>query len=143
VIKHFLWTIGGAVAFWSPIVVVFAAGRTNANLVAANVLAVVGILLCFVVRRRFYPLEHQSLWMLAGIYFYGPPLLSTATTFANGGFAQMHGWSDVGWLLFACVFPPIQLLLAATSGLLPSVLLATIILGAASVIELSPTTGKQ
>ena len=73
--------------------------------------------------------------MLVGLYFLGPVLLTSATTFANGGFTQIHGWVDVRWLLLASVFPPLQFLLAATSGLWPSLLIVTVILIWTSVTE--------
>ena len=126
--KHLSWAMGGAVSFWLPIILVFAVERTNANMLIANLAAVVGFLACWVILRLFKYEGRRSIWILLGLYFFGPILLSTATTFTNGGFTQIHGWVDIRWLLLACVFPPIQFLLAATSGLGPSLLIVTVIL---------------
>jgi hypothetical protein len=134
-VRHILWATGGTVSFWLPIILVFAVERANTNMILANLMATLGFLLCWVIRRWFDPRGRQAIWMLLGLYLLGPILLSTATTFANGGFAQIHEWTDVGWLLFACVFPPVQFLLVATSGLWPSLLFATVILVCVSVME--------
>jgi hypothetical protein len=137
-IKHILWAIGGAVSFWLPIILVFAVERANTNVLISNLMGMFGFSLCWAIRRWLYPQERQSIWILVGLYFFGPVLLSTATTFANGGFAQIHGWTDVRWLLFACVFPPFQFLLAATSGLWPSLSIVTVILLRGAVMERAP-----
>src|ERR1700722_682642 len=134
-IKHLLWAVSGAAAFWFPIILVFAAERASTNMLVANLMAMLGFLVCWALRRWVYPQGRQSIWILLGLYFFGPILLSTATTFSNGGLAQIHGWTDIGWLLFACVFPPIQFLLAATSGLWPSLLVVTAILVWDSAME--------
>jgi hypothetical protein len=134
-IKHLLWAVGGAVSFWFPIILVFAVERASTNMLVANLMAMLGFLLCWALRRWVYPQGRQSIWILLGLYFLGPILLSTATTFANGGFAQIHGWTDIRWLLLACIFPPIQFLLAATSGLWPSLLIVTAILVWDSAME--------
>ncbi len=134
-IRHVLWAIGGAVSFWLPIILVFAVERANTNMLIANLMGMVGFSLCWAIRRWVYPQGRQSIWILVGLYFLGPVLLSTATTFANGGFAQIHGWADVRWLLLACVFPPFQFLLAATSGLWPSLLIVTVFLVCTTAME--------
>ena len=134
-IRHALWAIGGAVSFWLPIILVFAVERTNTNMLIANLMGMVGFSLCWAICRWVYPKGRQSIWILVGLYFLGPVLLSTATTFANGGFAQIHGWTDVRWLLLACVFPPFQFLLAATSGLWPSLLIVTVFLVCTTAME--------
>lgn len=136
-LKHLVWAIGGALSFWFPVIVVFAVERANTNARVANVVAVLGFLACWAIRRWVYPEGRQTIWILLGLYFFGPVLLSSATTFANGGFAQIHGWPEVRWLLVASVFPPIQFLLAATSGLWPSLLIVTVILVWLSVTERS------
>jgi hypothetical protein len=116
-IKHVLWAMGGAMSYWFPIILVFAVERTNTNVLITNLMAMFGFLLCLAIRRWLYPQGRQAIWILLGLYFLGSILLATATTFANGGFTQIHGWADIRWLLLACVFPPFQFLLAATSGL--------------------------
>ena len=133
--KHLLWAIGGAVSFWFPIILVFAFQRADTNMLIANLTSILGFALCCAIRRWVYPQGRQSIWMLGGLYCLGPIFLSTATTFANGGFAQIHGWADIGWLLLACVFPPLQFLLAAASGLWPSLLIVTAILLYMSAME--------
>jgi hypothetical protein len=134
-IRRVLWAIGGAISFWLPIILVFAVERTNTNVLIPNLMGMLGFSLCWAIRRWVYPQERPSIWMLVGLYCFGPVLLSTATTFANGGFAQIHGWTDVRWLLFACVFPPFQFLLAATSGLWPSLLIVTAFLVCTTAME--------
>ncbi|SRR6266568_2638401 len=133
--KHLLWAMGGALSFWLPVILVFAVERRNVNMVIANLMAILGFLICWAIRRWLYPQGRQSIWILLGLYFLGPILLSTATTFANGGFTQIHGWTDIRRLLIASVFPPVQFLLAATSGLWPSLLLVTVILVWMSAME--------
>jgi len=137
-IKHILWAVGGAASFWLPIILVFAVERAGTNIVTANLVAVLGFLFCWAIRRWVYPQGRQSVWMLIGLYCFGPILLSTATSFANGGFTQIHGWTDVKWLLLACIFPPLQFLLAGTSGLWPSLSVVTVILIGGSVMERAP-----
>jgi hypothetical protein len=135
--KHLMWAAGGALSFWLPVIALYAAERANTNVLVANLVATLGFLVCWAIRHWVYPQGRQGIWMLVGLYFLGPTLLSTATTFANGGFTQVHGWIDIRWLLFASVFPPIQFLLAATSGLWPSLLIVTLILIWTSVAERS------
>lgn len=137
-IKHIMWAMGGAVSFWSPIILVFAVERSNTNMMIANLMALLGFFFCWAVRRWVYPQGRQSIWILLGLYCFGPILLSTATTFANGGFTQIHGWTDIKWLLLACIFPPIQFLLAATSGLWPSLSIVTVILVRGTAMERAP-----
>lgn len=132
---HLRWAIATAIAFWSPVILIFAIERTNVNVVLANLVGVLGFSVCLVIRRCVYPQGRQGIWMLLGLYFFGPTLLSTATTFANGGFAQIHGWADVRWLLVASVFPPLQFLLAATSGLWLSLSAVTLTLVWFSIAE--------
>lgn len=134
-IRHVFWAIGGAASFWFPIILVFAVERSNTNVLIANFVALVGFSLCWALRRWVSPQGRESIWILIGLYFLGPILLSIATTFANGGFAQIHGWTDVRWLFLACVFPPYQFLLAATSGLWPSLLIVTLFLVCTTAIE--------
>lgn len=136
-LKHLMWATGGALSFWLPVILVFAVERANASVLVTNLVAMIGFLVCWAIRRWTYPQGRQSIWILLGLYFFGPILLSTATTFANGGFAQNHGWADIRWLLVASVFPPIQFLLAATSGLWPSLLIVTVVLIWLSVTEWS------
>jgi hypothetical protein len=126
--SHLMWAAGGALSFWLPVILVFAVERSSVNLLIANLAAMLGFLVCWAVRRWIYPDGRQSIWILLGLYFFGPVLLGSATTFANGGFTQIHGWADIRWLLFASIFPPIQFLLAATTGLWPSLLIVTAIL---------------
>jgi hypothetical protein len=125
---HVLWAVGGAVSFWVPIILVFGVQRGDTNTLIANLASVLGFSVYWAIRRRVYPQGRESIWMLVGLYCLGPIFLSTATTFVNGGFAQIHGWPDIRWLLLACVFPPLQFLLAATSGLWPSLLVVTVFL---------------
>jgi len=127
-VKNVLWAVGGALSFWLPIIVVFAVQCTNANVLVANFAAILGFLIFWAIRRRVCPSRRQSMWILLGLYFFGPVLLSAANSFVNGGFSQIHGWADIRWLLIASVFPPLQFLLAATSGLWPSILMVTLIL---------------
>jgi len=138
--KHIFWAIGSAASFWVPIIAIFAVQHSNTNVAIANFVALLGFSLCWVVRRSVRPPGRQSIWMLIGLYLLGPILLSVATTFANGGFRQIHGWADVRWLLFACVFPPYQFLLAAMSGLWPSLLIVTVFLACTSAIERKQAT---
>jgi hypothetical protein len=133
--KHIIWAIAAAVSFWVPVILAFAVERTNVSVVLANAVSMFGFFICWAIRRWVYTEGRQSIWMLLGLYFFGPTLLSTATAFANGGFAQIHGWMDIRWLLVASFFPPMQFLLAATSGLWPSLLVITLILIWASVTE--------
>jgi hypothetical protein len=135
IVRHFLWAVAGAASFWSPVILIFAVERSHTSIAIANLMALLGFLLCWAIRRWVYPHGRQTIWILLGLYCFGPILLSTATTFANGGFTQMHGWPDAKWLLLACIFPPLQFLLAAMSGLWPSLSLVTVILVAGSAME--------
>ncbi len=133
--KHLMWATGGAFSFWLPVIAVFAVQRVHTNVLVTNIAALLGFSVCWATRRWAYPQGRQGVWMLVGLYFFGPTLLSAATTFANGGFAQIDGWTEIRWLLLASVFPPIQFLLAATSGLWPSLVIVTVILIWASMTE--------
>jgi hypothetical protein len=134
-IKHFFWAVSGAAGYWFPVILVFAVQRRNTNVLIANLMAMLGFSFCWAIRRWFHLQGRETIWILLGLYFLGPILLSTATTFADGGFARIHGWTDIRWLLLACAFPPLQFLLAATAGLWPSLLIVTTILGGSSVME--------
>jgi len=134
-VKATIWFVSGALSFWLPIILVFAIGRSNTSIVLANVLAVFAALFCYAgLRWRYHP-GRVALWMLVGVYVLGPILLSTATSFVNGGFSQIHSWRDIAWLSLACVFPPLELLLVGTSGLWPSLLVVTAVLGSATAVE--------
>jgi len=134
--KTLIWALGGALSFWLPIIIAFAIGRFNTNMVVANVLALFGASLCYAGFRRLYRGNRFAVWMLIGLYLFGPILLSAATSFVNGGFLQVHSWKDIGWLSIACVFPPIQLLLAGASGVWPSLVIVTAILGINGIMQL-------
>jgi hypothetical protein len=134
-VKNISWATGGALSFWFPVIVLFALQRANVHMLVANLAAILGFLIFLAIRRWVCPSGRQSIWMLLGLYFFAPALLSVATTYANGGFAQIHGWTDIGWLLVASVFPPMQFLLAAAAGLWPSLLIVTLILVCTSVAE--------
>ncbi len=138
--KPVIWLVGGALSFWLPIIFAFAIGRSNTGMLVPNVLAVLSASLCYVVFRWLCRGEHLAAWMLFGIYLLGPILLSTATSFVHGGFSQIRGWEDIKWLLLACIFPPILLLLAGTSGVGPSLLVVTVILGSATTVEFTSAT---
>lgn len=133
--RHLAWATAAAISFWFPVILVFAVERTNVNVVFANLAALLGFAACWAIRRWIHPQGRQSIWMLLGLYFFGPTLLSTATTFANGGFIQMNGWPDIRWLLVASLFPPMQILLASTSGLGPSLLVVTLVLIWSSITD--------
>ena len=133
--KHLAWAVGGALSFWLPVILVFAAEHSHVNVLVANLGATVGFFGCWAVRRWVFPQGRQGVWILVGLYLFGPLLLSTANTFSSGGFTQIHGWRDLRWLLLASVFPPLQFLLAATAGLWPSLLLVSAILTRETVRE--------
>jgi len=123
----------GTLSYWVPIIVVFAIAGTDVNVFVANFVALVGFLGYWTVLRRKSTDRGSKMLTLIELYFFGPLLLSTATTFGNGGFTRMHGWTDIRWLLLACVFPPLQFLLAATSGLWPSLTIVSLMLLIGSV----------
>jgi hypothetical protein len=126
--RHALSSALGALSLWLPIILVFAVQRSAVNMLIANVMGLLGFSVFWLIWRRFYPSEKESLWILVGVLFFGAFLLSAATTFVNGGFAIIHGWSEIRWLLLSSVFPPLLFLVAGTSGLLPSLLIVTLFL---------------
>jgi len=123
-----LWAVCGALSFWIPVVVIFAIEGTSVNVGMANLVALLGISLCWGLQQWLGSRGWRSLWMLGGLYFLGPIFLTIATTFSNGGFSQMHRLWDVCWLLLACVLPPLGFWMAAMSGLWPSLLVTTLAL---------------
>jgi hypothetical protein len=138
-IKRTTWLTSGGLSFWLPVIVIFSINRLNVRMLLPNVLAVLSASLCYAVYRWLYRGERLAIWMLIGLYVLGPILMSTANSFANGGFLRLHGWQDIRWLVLSCVFPPIELLVAGASGLLPSLLVVTAILGFAATDELTST----
>src|SRR5215475_13554794 len=134
-VKNILWAVCGALSFWFPVTLVFAVQLANGNVLVANFAAILGFLIFWAIRRWLCPSGRQSIWVLLGLYFFGPVLLSAANSFVNGGFSQVHGWTDIRWLLLASVFPPLQFLLASVSGLWPSLLIVTLILVWTSAVE--------
>ncbi len=137
--KPVIWLLSGALSFWLPIIFAFAIDRSDTRMLVPNVLAVLTASLCYAALRWLYHGERLAGWMLFGLYVLGPILLCTATSFANGGFSQVRGW-QIAWILLACIFPPIELLLAGVSGVGPGLLVVTAILASATTVEFTSAT---
>jgi len=122
----------GGLSFWLPYVVVMVALHEHVDWWPLNAVALAGVtLFCaasWLVTRK--PPEWG--WILAGIYILGP-----ASTFAISLFRDVPFSPDAPaeylWLLFFLLFPPMTLWISLVSGMLLSVLLATVILLAAHI----------
>ena len=98
----------------------------------------VGTLTCYAVLRRLYPGERFALWMLVGLYLFGPILCLTATTFSGGGFTQFHGWENTKVLLIASFFPPFEFWMVAVGELWLALLPVTVFLSIAAASGTRP-----
>jgi hypothetical protein len=119
----------GAIAFWLPTTIIHLVTRRELNGLlgtflgpALLVLIYVGFRLSRLVRVRAY------IWMLVGLYMFGPWFMFVGFMPFGGGFARAMGPLEWYYLALSSLLPPMTLLYSGYDGTLFGVLLVTIAL---------------
>jgi len=125
------WSALGGIVFWLPYILLSAIFRIflsfifleDASLVWLNAASSFGLtMLCLISWRK----RRTSVWLweLAGVYTLGSFAMLSASAISG------HPLGGPGfWLvLLFCVFPPLTLWLSLLWGMIPSVLIATVVL---------------
>lgn len=125
--QNLYWLVLGGLAFWMPFVLLSATHKWTENTLALNlasvaVLALVS-LISWVVRKKI----PKWGWALAGVYILGPT--ATFAAWALSPFSSSASLpADWIWRIAFCLLPPMTLWLALLSGMIFSVLFATLAL---------------
>jgi len=116
----------GGLAFWTPVVLVSAIGKFDANIIAQNLVSSAGILIFCLISWTATKRRPKWVWALAGVYTLGPAAMIVAASFTH--FSPIrHPPGYWLWFMAVCLFPPMTLWLALGSGLIFSVLFVTFV----------------
>lgn len=117
----------GAFAFWLPYVLLSAAYRWSASILALNVSTVASLALAAAVSWGYRQKMPAWNWVLAGVYAMGPAAMIFASVFSR---AKPSPGMPGDWIMTVvfCLLPPMTVWLATVNGMIPSVLLVTVIL---------------
>ena len=116
----------GALAFWLPVVAMYASFRMGPSLLMLNVAPLLGLTaLAFMDWTRKERVVKWN-WALAGIYILGPILNLTASGLSGGGFPSLTEPGAVLFWALVLFFPPVTLLLSFYSFTTLSLLVASI-----------------
>jgi hypothetical protein len=120
--------LGGA-CFWVPTMTIELATRHELNGILGTLVPPAVLFAVYLLLRSHIGLKNAAFWMLAGTYLLGPLFMMVGWTALGGGFAsRLGGQNDATYLVFACVFPPLTLVLAGYDGTLFGLLLATLLM---------------
>jgi hypothetical protein len=129
--------VTGALAFWTPAVVLEVLSNGRFSITAVNVLPVLSALCVYWLLRHaehFRMSRFMSVYLLAGVYLFGPLSTTIAGSAFGGGFtAFTSGGHDVLWLVVSSVFPPLTMALAGYNGTIFGLLGITVLFIAAAV----------
>jgi hypothetical protein len=131
--RRYIGYVAAGLAFWIPGVVVHAIrgrefGGSRLDLLAVLALPVVTSTLAVEMLYR----KHQSLsrrgtialWLLLGIWVFGPLCMTIGATFSGGGFTQPEGWRML--LLGIPLFVPLTFMMSTYDGTLGALGVVTI-----------------
>jgi hypothetical protein len=120
----------GAISFWAPTTVIELVTRRELSLVVGSTVPVASILVAYAVTIRWNAVRgrYVSLWMLLGIWLFGPSFMMLGASALGGGFTALGGIRSI-WILLVSTFMPIFTFVWATYDVtLLSLLCATLIL---------------
>lgn len=136
VIRMMLIIAGGA-AFWMPVAALIVFSKDDFRLTLANILPVVTSICLYwalVRAKRFREVKLLPLYMLAGIYVFGPVSITLATSAVKGGFPTLQvSGHDLYWLTLTSLIPPLTMLFVGDSGIILGMIGITILFIFASV----------
>ena len=95
----------GATAFWGPVTLgTLLTGKGHGPLLG-TVLSLGPFVGCYFLLRRKYAHVMRSIswWMVSGAVLLGGVFSSIAFTAMGAGFAGLHGWETVRWLLISLI----------------------------------------
>jgi hypothetical protein len=126
------WIAIGGLSFWLPYVVVMVAFHEDVDWGPLNAVALAGVTVLCAASWLVTKKPPEWGWILAGIYILGPASMFAISLFRDVPFSP-DAPGEYLWLLFFLLFPPMTLWISLVSGMLLSLLLATVILLAAHI----------
>jgi len=140
--RKWIYAVVGGLAFWIPDIVAKAIGAVSlrdARLLSAICPAtlLLGYLLTGAWKRDGQR-WHVSLWMLIGVWFFGPTMMSITSAIRGASWAHpMNEWLG-NFLVYAVatVFPPLCIIYSAYDGTLVALLAATLMMSLELVRQL-------
>jgi hypothetical protein len=150
IIIRFTGYVAAGATFWIPSILIHALrgtafGNSGLDILAVSVLPVVASL---VTREIIYRKQRTvsrrgtiALWMLLGIWLFGPLGTTIGATFSGGGFTQPGAWQML--LLGIPLFLPLTFMMSAYDGTLVALAVATIWFIIAGIVSLARNGLRQ
>jgi hypothetical protein len=119
----------GAVAFWVPVTAVSLITGKRLSLLVGTLLPPISFFLSYflIKARKVFGVRAISIWMLAGVFVFGPWFLYVALIPTKGGFYGFQGWIDIKVLLISMIYPLFTLAFSSAHRSSVGLLLTTVI----------------
>ena len=123
------WIAMGGLAFWVPVIVLYATFHENTSWVWLNVSSFSGLISLGLLSWMRKSSPSRWIWILAGIYILGPVSMIIGSAFAGGIPPSFSRPGDLVFAIVICLLPPLTLWLSLYNGMFLSVVAVTLVLG--------------